>query len=148
DAQVRPLRQIALALASYAILACWAPSAWTRPTVPLEGFVHVNGIQLQYLDWEGRGPALILLHGLADNPHAFDDLAQSFTDRFHVIAYARRGSGGSDATGPYDRRTLTEDLRGLMDALGIGRADLVGWSAGGDEVTEMSVLYPDRVNRI
>ena len=108
----------------------------------------VNGVQLQYLDWGGSGPALILIHGLADNPHVFDDLAPAFTSRFHVIAYARRGSGNSDVTGPYDVDTLTEDLRGLMDALGIVSADLVGYSAGGDEITAMAAKYPERVGRL
>jgi pimeloyl-ACP methyl ester carboxylesterase len=128
-----------------------ADQVWTGRPVSrqsLEGFVQVNGVRLQYLDWGGRGPALILIHGLADNPHVFDDLAPAFTDRFHIIAYARRGSGSSDAQGPYDVSTLTEDLHRLMDALGIAKADLVGVSAGGDEITEMAGRYPERVDRI
>ncbi len=75
----------------------------------------------------------------------FDDLAPAFTDRFHVIAYARRGHGRSEAKPPYDTATLTEDLRGLMDALGISKASLVGWSLGGNEITAMAALHPDRV---
>lgn len=115
---------------------------------PMEGFVDTNGVRLQYLDWGGSGPALILLHGLADNPHRFDDLAPAFAGQFHVIAYARRGSGSSDAKAPYDTVTLTQDLLGLMDALKIAKASLVGHSAGGDEITEMAVEHPERVSRI
>ena len=114
----------------------------------IEGFVDVNGVRLQYLDWGGSGPALVLVHGMADNPHVFDDLAPAFTDRFRVVAYARRGSGSSEVKGPYDIRTLTEDLHGVLDALRIRRADLVGYSAGGDDVTSFAAEYPDRVNRI
>lgn len=113
-----------------------------------EGFVTANGKQLQYLDWGGSGPTLILIHGLGDNPHIFDDLAPAFSDRFHVIAYARRGHGRSDVGGPYDTATLTEDLRGVMDALQIEKAALVGWSMGGNEITQMAIQYPDRVDRI
>ena len=91
---------------------------------------------------------LILLHGSGDNPHVFDDLAPAFTDRFHVIAYARRGHGRSEARPPYDTATLTEDLRGLMDALGISKASLVGWSLGGNEITAMAALHPDRVDKL
>jgi pimeloyl-ACP methyl ester carboxylesterase len=91
---------------------------------------------------------LILIHGIADNPYAFDDIAPAFADRFHVVAYARRGSGSSDAKGPFDLTTLTDDLRGVMDALGIAKAVLVGVSAGGDEVTRMAAQHPDRVSRI
>jgi pimeloyl-ACP methyl ester carboxylesterase len=136
-----------LALIFLSIVAFVPPVASADPAPPLalEGFVEVNGVRLQYLDWGGSGPALILLHGLADNPHVFDDLAPAFTDRFHVIAYARRASGNSDVKGPYDVITLTNDLHGLMDALGIAKAVLVGHSAGGDEITELAAESPERV---
>ena len=111
-------------------------------------FVNANGIRIEYLDWGGSRPALILLHGYGDNPHIFDDLVPAFTDRFRVIAYARRGHGQSDAKGPYDTATLTEDLRGLMDSLGIAKADLAGWSMGGNEITAMAGTHPERVDRI
>lgn len=123
-------------------------SALTDTRAPLEGFVEVNHVQLEYLDWGGAGPSLILIHGLADTAHVFDDIAPAFTDAFHVIAYTRRGSIGSEIKGPYDLATLTEDLRGLMDALGIAKADLIGLSAGGDEVTQMAATYPDRVRHV
>ena len=136
------------ALAVVATSSCAADAVPGSDSQPLEGFVAVNGTRLQYLDWGGRGRALILIHGLADDPHVFEDIAPAFTDRFHVIAYARRGSGSSNTEGPYDTPTLTEDLRGLMDALGIAQADLAGNSAGGNEVTAMAGRYPERVHRI
>jgi pimeloyl-ACP methyl ester carboxylesterase len=139
---------LALTLAVLSVAALAGPVACASPRSPLEGFVEVNSVRLQYLDWGGSGPALILIHGLGDNPHTFDDLAPAFADRFHVIAYARRGSGGSEVQAPYDVVTLTQDLRGLMDALRIAKADLVGYSAGGGEITELAAASPDRVGRI
>jgi pimeloyl-ACP methyl ester carboxylesterase len=118
------------------------------PVAPIEGFAEANGVRLQYLDWGNTRPALILVHGLGDNPHIFDDLAPAFADRFHVIAYSRRGAGDSEARGPYDVDTLTEDLRLLMDALGIPKANFVAHSAGGNEITELAARYPQRVGRI
>src|SRR5215472_6707452 len=44
--------------------------------------------------------------------------------------------------------TLTEDLRGLMDALSIGKAHLVGFSMGGNEITKMAGMHADRVDRL
>jgi pimeloyl-ACP methyl ester carboxylesterase len=141
-------------------LACWraglflalaafvGSTTWASPGTPLEGFVEVNGVRLQYLDWGGSGTALILVHGLGDNAHIFDDLAPAFTDHFHVIAYTRRGSGNSEVKGPYGVATFTEDLLGVMDALGITQADLVGHSAGGAEITELAAEHPERVGRI
>jgi pimeloyl-ACP methyl ester carboxylesterase len=123
-----------------------SPGAWTDTSPHRSEYVTVNGVRLNYLDWGGTGPALVLIHGLTDSPHAFDDLAPSLRDRFHVIAYARRGHGHSDApTGPYDQKTLVEDLRQLLDRLGIARTNLLGWSMGGNEITEFAGRYPDRV---
>ncbi len=129
-----------------------APAArdtpWSDPSAHKSGFVATNGIRLHYLDWGGPGPALILVHGYTDTPHIFDDLAPAFTDHLRVVAYARRGHGRSDAKGPYDSSTLTEDLRGLMDGLGMAEAHLAGWSMGGNEITAMAGTHPERVDRI
>ena len=146
---------VALALAA-CLPGVWLSAApvtptstnWVDTSPHKEGFAAANGITLEYLDWGGTGEALILLHGSGDNPHVFDDLAPAFTDRFHVIAYARRGHGRSEAKPPYDTATLTEDLRGLMDALRISKASLVGWSLGGNEITAMAALHPDRVAKL
>ena len=139
---------ICAALVLLALAACRKTATWSDNSPHKSGFVTANGVRLNYLDWGGSSPALILIHGIGDNPHVFDDLARAFTDRFHVIAYARRGHGLSEAKEPYDTATLTEDLRGLMDALGIARAHLTGWSMGGNEITAMAGTYPQRVDRI
>ena len=112
------------------------------------GFVTSNRIRLHYLDWGGSGPALILIHGGLDNAHIFDDLAPAFAEHFRVIAYDLRGHGHSDAKGPFDTTTRTEDLRGLMDSLGIAKAHLAGWSLGGNDITAMAGTHPERVDSI
>lgn len=122
--------------------------AWVDPAPHESKFVKVNNVRLNYLDWGGAGPALILIHGVTANPHHFDDLAPALRDSFRVIAYARRGHGRSETTGPWDVTTITEDLRALMDALGIARAHLAGHSYGGCEITGMVVSHPDRVDRV
>ena len=136
------------ALTLLTLAACRKPATWSDPTAHKSGFVTANGIQLHYLDWGGSGPALLLVHGFHNNPHIFDDLAPAFADRFRVVAYARRGHGRSNAKGPYDTATLTEDLRSLMDGLGIAKAHLAGFSMGGNESTAMAGTHPERVDRI
>jgi pimeloyl-ACP methyl ester carboxylesterase len=111
-------------------------------------FANVNATKLNYLDWGGNGPPLVMIHGIGDNPHVFDDLAGLLHDRFRIVAYARRGHGLSDSTGPFDAATLTEDLRQLLDHLGIQRASLVGWSMGGNEITAFAGRYPERVGKL
>jgi pimeloyl-ACP methyl ester carboxylesterase len=122
--------------------------AWSDTVAHKSGFVTANGIRLHYLDWGGLGPVLILIHGGLDNAHIFDDLAPAFSDHFRVIAYDLRGHGHSDAKGPFDTTTRTEDLRGLMDSLGIAKAHLAGWSLGGNDITAMAGAHPERVGSI
>ena len=48
-------------------------------------------VKLEVLDWGGSGTAMVLLTGLGDNAHVFDQFAFQFTDDFHVIGITRRG---------------------------------------------------------
>ena len=112
-------------------------------------FVHVNGINLHYLDWGGSGELLLFLAGMGCNAHIFDDLAPRFTDSFQVMALTRRGHGESDhpETG-YDVDTLTEDLCQFLDALGIEKAILAGHSMANVELSHFSALHPERVLKL
>ena len=122
--------------------------AWTDTEAHKSGFVRTNGIRVNYLDWGGSGPDIVLVPGGNESPHFFDDLAPALNEHFRVVAYARRGHGRSDAKGPFDNATLTEDLLGVMDALGIAKAHLVGHSMGGNEITGMAGTHPERVDHV
>ncbi len=151
---------IAVALSGLAAAGCKRPAArpseaksaaaWSDPSPHQSRFLRVNGVRLNVLDWGGTGLGLVFLHGLGDSPHAYDDLAPAFVSGHRVIAYARRGHGQSEhpAAGPYDNETLVEDLRQILDSLGIARAVLGGWSMGGNEITRFAERYPDRVAAI
>ena len=125
-----------------------AAPAWRDSAPHTERWVQANGARLNVMDWGGSGPVLILIHGYGDSPHLFDDLAPAFTDSFHVVAYARRGHGKSSAGESFSNATLAADLITVMDSLGIARANLAGWSMGGNEITAAAGLYPDRVEKI
>ena len=109
----------------------------------------MNGVRLHYLDWGGQGDPLVLLTGMGNSAHIYDDLAPQFTDRFHVVALTRRGHAQSDRplTG-YDSDTLIEDLRQFLDSLAFGRVAFAGHSIAGGEMTCFAVRYPDRVSRL
>jgi pimeloyl-ACP methyl ester carboxylesterase len=109
-------------------------------------FVTANGIRMNYLDWGGTGEFLLLLAGLGNDAHVFDEIAPSFTDKYHVIGLTRRGFGETErpATG-YDTTSRVEDIRAFMDAMKITRAHLVGHSLAGDEMTLFAATYPQRV---
>ena len=97
----------------------------------------------------GEGPAVVLCHG-------FPELAYSWRHQFpallgagfRAIAADGRGYGGSDApeeVEAYDLESLCGDLVGLLDALEIERAVLVGHDWGGILVWAMPTLHPERV---
>lgn len=120
-------------------------------TKPLykEGFIQADKIKLHYLDWGGSGPPLILLHGLGDSPYLFEGIAESLQNNFRIITYSKRGHGNSEAIDSiYDTATLAEDLKILLDSLRIEKANLLGWSMGGNEITEFAIRYPERTDKL
>ena len=73
------------------------PPACFDPTPHEVTFVTVEpGVQLEVLDFGGSGETMVLLAGLGDNAHVWDDFAFQFTDYFRVIGITRRGYGRSD----------------------------------------------------
>jgi pimeloyl-ACP methyl ester carboxylesterase len=123
-------------------------------SVHQSGFVNGagSGVRLHYLDWGGNrqsGETVLLLPGLGDNAHIYDDLAPRLIDRYRVVALTRRGFGESDQpTTGYDVDTLTSDVKALLDQLGIDKAHIIGHSVAGNEMTRFAALYPHRVRRL
>ena len=114
-----------------------------------EGFIETQEVTLQYLDWGGKGQTLVLLCGLGDTPFLFDSLAKELSNHFHVIGYSRRNHGKSKSDDEkYDNATLVADLKLLLDSLRIDKTNLLGWSLGGNEITEFAALYPERVSKL
>lgn len=104
------------------------------------------GVTLEVLDWGGVGPPLVLLAGLGNTAHVFDDFAPRLTGRFRVLGITRRGFGASSpVTSGFGIDTLAADLVAVLDAMGIGRAVLAGHSFAGDEITAVALAHPRRV---
>ena len=131
-------------LAILAVAALQGTQADTSPHT--EHLLSINGVTLHYLDWGGKGEPLVFLTGYGAPAHVFDALAPKFTGSFRVIALTRRGRAPSQtpASG-YDFDTLTGDVKGVLDALKLGRVHLVAHSFGGSEATRLATLFPDRV---
>ena len=147
DAISRPLRSGSAALL-IALLMLAAPTPAQSKT-PRDGFISVNSVKLHYVDWGGKGQALLFLTSFDATAHEFDDLAPKFADRFHVLGLTRRGQGQSDKPpSGYDTRTLVEDIRAFLDAQRIRRVVLVGYSIAGVEETLFAGVYPERVSKL
>jgi hypothetical protein len=74
------------------------PSEGSKPSVCQDNTPHkvqfvtvAPGVKLEVLDWGGSGRVMVLLTGLGDNAHVFDEFAFQFTPYFHVIGITRRG---------------------------------------------------------
>jgi 3-oxoadipate enol-lactonase len=93
--------------------------------------IEVNGIELAYEDTGDEGPAVLFVHGLGGSTRNWDAQLFACEDRYQGIAYDQRGHGQSEKPpGPYSVEEWATDLIGLLDALEIERAALVGHSVG------------------
>ncbi|HLS15357.1 MAG TPA: alpha/beta hydrolase [Beutenbergiaceae bacterium] len=92
-------------------------------------------------DATGNTP-LVLLHGGAVNHRMWGPQLAAFSQRRLLAPDARGHGASSDATAPY---RLCDDVVGLLDALGIGQAVLVGISMGGGTAVDVALEHPDRV---
>jgi pimeloyl-ACP methyl ester carboxylesterase len=104
---------------------------------------------LNILDWGGEEKtALIMIHGIGESPHIFDELSAKLSPKFRLISYAKRGCGNSDAVGPYNNETDVEDLRVLLKTLNLVKVNLLSRGRGGNEATAFAQKYPEKVNKL
>lgn len=110
--------------------------------------VIANGIA-QFCRRVGHGPTIVLVHALGLDHHLWDHELARLAPRFQVIAYDVRGHGGTDVpNGPYTLSDFAEDLVGLLDALGVAAAHVVGLSMGGMIAQELALGWPERVRSL
>ncbi|MEV5974049.1 alpha/beta hydrolase [Streptomyces sp. NPDC051921] len=93
-----------------------------------------------------EGATVVLVHGYADSWWTFEPLLRRLPPSLHVYAPTQRGHGDADKPADgYLPEDLAVDLVAFMDAVGIGRAVLVGGSSGGVQARIVAGRYPDRV---
>jgi pimeloyl-ACP methyl ester carboxylesterase len=110
-----------------------------------QGFLTVNGVQLWYEDM-GSGPAVTLVHAGVTDHRQWDDQVPALEPYYRVIRFDMRGFGESQIKpGP---ASMADDLRGVLDALGVERTALIGCSMGGSAVIDFTVTHPERVSAL
>jgi len=110
--------------------------------------VHVNGIRLHY-EMQGEGNTLLLVHGLGSSTRDWESQVPVLSRSRRVVTFDLRGHGQSDKpAGPYSMAMFAADAVGLLDALAIERADVVGVSLGGGIAMQMAVDAPSRVQSL
>jgi non-heme chloroperoxidase len=109
-------------------------------------------VKLEVLDWGGSGRPLVLLTGLPDTAHVFDDFAPKLTANYHVYGITRRGRGASSKPEPtaanYSASRLGEDVLAVIDTLHLNHPVIVGHSIAGEELSYIGSHHPDKVTAL
>jgi pimeloyl-ACP methyl ester carboxylesterase len=125
-----------------------ATSSVNIQDIPLKK-VHVGGIDIAYKMF-GKGEPILLFNGASDGMDAWDQsFLNGLSSNHTVIAFDIRGIGNTTAgSKPYTMQLLANDTAGLMDALKIKQANVLGYSLGGETAQQFTVSYPEKVNRL
>ena len=111
--------------------------------------VHVGDIDIAY-KMLGKGDPVLLFNGASDGMDAWDpSFLEGLSSNHMVIAFDTRGIGNT-TTGskPYTYQQLANDSAGLLDALKIPKADVMGYSLGSYIAEQLAIMFPDKVNSL
>lgn len=124
------------------VFALEAPKGFTKELVTIDDvtFNIYKG---------GQGEALLLLHGYSQSSLMWSKAMMHFQAKYRVIVPDLRGSGNSDAPPlGYDKLTMAEDIKKLLDHYGITKVKIVGHDIGLMVAYTFAATYPDMVERL
>ncbi|HSP10329.1 MAG TPA: alpha/beta hydrolase [Candidatus Dormibacteraeota bacterium] len=106
----------------------------------------INGQWIHYEDSGGNLPPVVLAHGLLMDCEMFAPQVEALGSRWRIITWDARCHGETETTDePFTYWDLAEDLRGLLDHLGIDRAVIGGTGQGGFVTLRFALKHPERV---
>jgi 3-oxoadipate enol-lactonase len=108
----------------------------------------VNGIEINYTDSGGDGPAVVFSHGFLMDHTMFDPQVTALAPHYRVITWDQRGHGDTRTTGAFTYWDSAADVLALLDHLGVERAVLAGMSQGGFLSLRAALAAPDRVRAL
>ena len=111
--------------------------------------VQVGDIEIAY-KMLGKGDPILLYNGASDGMDAWDpSLLRILSSNHTVIVFDSRGLGNTTmGSKPYNYQQLGNDAAGLLDALKIPKADVMGYSLGSYIAEQLTIMYPDKVNSL
>lgn len=112
-----------------------------------QGFITVNGARLWYEDTGvASGHAVTFVHAGVCDHRQWDTQMAPFAQKYRVIRFDMRGFGQSELpAGPF---SLSDDIGGLLDALGVERSAVIGCSMGGAATIDFALKQPERVSAL
>lgn len=110
--------------------------------------VNIFGTRISVVE-AGKGPVVMLVHGVAGSRHIWDSVIPRLAERFRVVAVDLPGHGESEKPrGDYSLGAYATVLRDLLEVLGYRRVTVVGHSLGGGIAMQFAYQFPDRCERL
>jgi len=111
--------------------------------------VHVGDIDIGY-KMLGKGEPILLFNGASDNMNAWDEaFLKGLSSNHTVIVFDQRGIANTTiGSKSYSYQLLADDSAGLLDALKISKADVMGYSLGSYLAQQLTITYPNKVNSL
>lgn len=108
----------------------------------------VGDIQIAY-EIHGEGHPLVLISGVGYGGWFWHQVVPALAEHFQVVTFDNRGAGGTDKPdGPYTTAMMAADTAGLLDALGVQKAFVLGHSLGGFIAQELALARPELVEKL
>jgi pimeloyl-ACP methyl ester carboxylesterase len=115
---------------------------------PVGDRVSVNGMQMYY-EVSGEGDPLIVLHGAHMNIVSMGPIVARLAETHKVYALELQGHGRTtDIDRPITYEALADDIATFMDAVGLEKADIFGYSMGGVAGLQLAIRHPDKVDHV
>lgn len=115
---------------------------------PAGNRVEVNGMQMYY-EVSGEGDPLIILHGAYMNIPAMGAIVGKLAETHKVYAIEFQGHGRTpDIDRPITYPNLADDVAEFMDAVGLKKADIFGYSMGAIAGLQLAIRHPEKVNKL
>ncbi len=118
-------------------------------SAPITGTLRVRGLDLRY-QLRGEGPPLLMIMGWRANLDWWPrGLLEALERRHQLVLFDNRGAGRTGDPGRgYTIAQMADDAAGLLEALGLPEADVLGVSMGGMIAQELALLHPERVRHL
>lgn len=127
--------------------ALFASSPAVAQSDPVGARVEVNGMRMYY-ETSGEGDPLIVLHGAYMNIRTMGEIIPVLARSRQVIAVELQGHGRTtDIDRPITYPKLADDVAAFMDAIGVEKADVFGYSMGAAVGLQMAIRHPEKVDR-
>jgi pimeloyl-ACP methyl ester carboxylesterase len=140
--------RLTLSLALLATPAITNAQAVARLAAPVGHRVQVNGMRMYY-EVSGKGDPLIVLHGAYMNIPAMGAIIPRLARTHKVYAVELQGHGRTtDIDRPITYPNLADDVAAFIEAVGLQKADVFGYSMGAGAGLQLAIRHPDKVNKL